>query len=157
MIMNPAELSIDQIKALLGLEDEDLVKPKPTPSPWTKPYWDASREHRLVLRKCLKCGEVEHPPYLYCTNCHADEHEWINASGKATLVAYAINTYMVPFPFWADLPYVLAMVDLAEGPRMMTNIVECDHDALKNGMELEVVFDDDTFEDFTLPKFRPAK
>jgi uncharacterized OB-fold protein len=61
----------------------------------------------------------------------------------------------VPFPFWADLPYVTAIVELAEGVRMISNIVECDHDSLRNGMELEVVFDD-VSDEFTLAKWKPV-
>jgi hypothetical protein len=79
----------------------------------------------------------------------------VEASGSGKLVAYAINTYMVPFPFWDDMPYVVAMIDLEEGVRMISNIVECDHDKLKNGMALEVVFDD-VSDEFTLPKWRPV-
>ncbi len=107
-------------------------------------------------RSARKCGNIDHPPYLYCTACQADEHEWIEASGKGTLSAYAINNFGVPFPFWADLPYVVGMIDLAEGVRMISNIVECDHEQLENGMELEVVFDDVT-DEITLPKWRPVK
>jgi uncharacterized OB-fold protein len=149
-------IDIETIKAMMNLTDEDLKKPLPLPTRWSQPFWDASKEHRLVLKKCSKCGYIDHPPYLYCTACHADEHEWIEASGKATLAAYAINYFGVPFPFWADLPYVVALIDLAEGPRMISNIVECDFDELENGMELEVVYDD-VSDEITLPKWRPVK
>jgi len=150
--MNEESVSI---KDLLGLSDEDMKKPLPIPTKWSQPFWDAAKQHRLVLKKCGKCGFIDHPPYLYCTSCHADEHEWIEASGKATLAAYAINVFGVPFPFWDDLPYVVALIDLQEGPRMISNIVECDHDKLENGMELEVLFDDVSGE-ISLPKWRPV-
>jgi uncharacterized protein len=153
--MGNEKIDISAIKAMLNLSDEDLVKPLPIPTRWSQPFWDAAREHRLVLRKCSACGYIDHPPYLYCTNCHADEHEWVEASGKATLAAYAINIFGVPFPFWVDLPYVVALVDLPEGPRMISNIVECEHDQLANGMELEVVFDDIN-DQITMPKWRPV-
>ena len=143
------------IKNLLGLSDEDMKKPLPIPTKWSQPFWDAAKQHKLVLKKCGKCGFIDHPPYLYCTSCHADEHEWIEASGKATLAAYAINVFGVPFPFWDDLPYVVALIDLQEGPRMISNIVECDHDKLENGMKLEVLFDDVSGE-ISLPKWRPV-
>jgi hypothetical protein len=143
------------IKELLNLSDEDVRKPLPKPEKWSRPFWEASKQHKLVLKKCQACGFIDHPPYLYCTNCGSEESEWIEASGKAKLFAYAINQYMVPFPFWDDMPYVVAMVDLAEGVRMISNIVECPHDQIKNGMDLEVVFDDVSPE-FTLPKWRPA-
>jgi uncharacterized OB-fold protein len=149
------KIDIETIKAMMGLTDEDLVKPLPVPTSWSQPFWYASKKHRLVLKKCSKCGFIDHPPYMFCTSCHADEHEWVEASGKATLAAYAINMFGVPFPFWADLPYVVAMIDLPEGPRMISNIVECNHDKLENGMELEVVFDYVT-DEITLPKWRPV-
>jgi len=143
------------IQEVLGLSDKEMIKPLPKPSKWSQPFWDSARKHKLTLKKCKDCGHIDHPPYLYCTNCHSDNSEWVEASGKGKLVAYAINTYMVPFPFWDDMPYVVAMIDLEEGVRMLSNIVECDHDKLKNGMELEVVFDD-VSDEFTLPKWRPV-
>ncbi len=149
------KIDINAIKAMLNLSDEDLVKPLPIPTPWSQPFWDAAREHKLMLRKCGKCGYIDHPPYLYCTNCQADEHQWIEAEGKATLAAYAINQFGVPFPFWADLPYVVALIDLPEGVRMISNIVECEFDRLENGMELEVVFDD-VSDEISMPKWRPV-
>jgi uncharacterized OB-fold protein len=144
------------IKELLGLSDEDMVKPLPKPSKWSQPFWDNTKKHKLTLKKCKDCGHIDHPPYLYCTNCSSDNSEWVEASGKGRLLAYAVNTYMVPFPFWDDMPYVVAMIELDEGVRMISNIVECNHNELKNGMDLEVVFDDVSAE-FTLPKWRPVK
>lgn len=144
------------IKEKLNLSDEDVKKPIPVPSKWTKEYWDAAKKRKLVIKRCKACGHLEHPPYLFCTNCGSEEHEWIVASGKATLYAYAVNVFGVPFPFWDDMPYVVAMVDLEEGPRMLTNIVQCDPNELKNGMALEVVFED-VSDKIALPKFKPAK
>jgi uncharacterized OB-fold protein len=144
------------IKEFLGLSDEDMVKPLPKPSKWSQPFWDNTKKHKLTLKKCKDCGHIDHPPYLYCTNCSSDNSEWVEASGKGKLVAYAVNTYMVPFPFWDDMPYVVAMIELEEGVRMISNIVECNHNELKNGMALEVVFDD-VSDEFTLPKWKPVK
>ena len=144
------------IQEMLGLSDEEMIKPLPKPSEWSQPFWDNTKQGKLTLKKCKDCGHIDHPPYLYCTNCHSDDAEWIEAAGKGKLAAYAINEYMVPFPFWDDMPYVLAMIDLEEGVRMISNIVACDHDALKNGMDLEVVFEK-VSDEFTLPKWRPAR
>jgi uncharacterized protein len=144
------------IKEFLGLSDEDMVKPLPKPSKWSQPFWDNTKKHKLTLKKCKDCGHIDHPPYLYCTNCSSDNSEWVEASGKGKLVAYAVNTYMVPFPFWDDMPYVVAMIELEEGVRMISNIIEYNHNELKNGMALEVVFDD-VSDEFTLPKWKPVK
>jgi len=143
------------IKEFLNLSDEDVKKPMPRPSKWSRPFWENTKQGKLTLKRCKDCGHMDQPPYLYCTNCMSENSEWIEASGKGKLKAYAINVYMVPFPFWDDMPYVVAMVELAEGVTMISNIVECDHDKLKNGMDLEVVFDK-VSEEFTLPKWRPA-
>jgi uncharacterized OB-fold protein len=80
----------------------------------------------------------------------------VQASGRATLYAFAINEIGVPFPFMPDLPYVTALVDLKEGPRMLSTIVECDLKDIKNGMELEVIFDDVSPE-ISLPKWKPIR
>ena len=77
-------------------------------------------------------------------------------SSPTTSYAFAVNEYGVPFPFVPDLPYVLALVDLKEGPRMMPNVVDCDHKQLVNAMELKVVFED-VSEDISLPKWKPVK
>lgn len=143
------------IKEFLGLSDADVKKPLPIPTKWSQPFWDAAKQHKLTLKKCKKCGNIDHPPYLYCTNCGSEDHEWIEASGKAKLYTYAINVYMVPFPFWDDMPYVVALIELDEGVTMISNIVECDHDKLKKDMALEVVFQDVSPE-ISLPKWRPV-
>jgi enoyl-CoA hydratase/carnithine racemase/uncharacterized OB-fold protein len=174
-------LKIDQISKMLNLTEADLKKPAPKPTKWSQPYWDAAREHRLVFKTCSKCGNIDHPPYLYCTRCHADEHTWVEHTGRAVLLSYSINCYQVPFPFWADMPYVTAFVltlnddqklppadkvdfeairkleatRTIKNVMMLTTIVDCDPENLINGMELEVVFDDHSVEGFTLPKFRP--
>lgn len=145
------------LKEKFGCKDEDFVKPLPVPTAWSKPFWEGAKQHKLLLKKCKACGHIDHPPYLYCTSCaNEDEYEWIEASGKATLYAYAVNIYGVPFAFMEDLPYVTALVDLAEGPRMISNIVDSDPKELKNGMELKVVFEEVT-PNVILPKWKPTR
>ncbi|MFI4939396.1 MAG: Zn-ribbon domain-containing OB-fold protein [Burkholderiales bacterium] len=146
----------EELKKKFGFSDEDFVKPLPKSMDWTKAFWEAANQGQLVLKTCEDCGHIDHPPYLYCTKCGSHNSQWRQASGTATLVAFAVNTYGVPAAFIEDLPYVTAIVKLQEGPRMISNIVDCDHAALRNGMALEVVFDriDETV---VLPKWRPAK
>lgn len=145
-----------ELKEKFHLTDEDLRKPLPVPSKWSKAFWEGTKEHKLLLKKCKDCGHIDHPPYLYCTECLSENGEWVEASGRATLYTFAVNEYGVPFSFMPDLPYVTALVDLKEGPRMLSNIVDCDFKELKNGMELEIVFEDVSPE-ITLPKWRPVK
>lgn len=144
------------IKEMLNLSDDEVRKPLPKPTPWSQPFWDAAKAHRLVLKRCSACSTFQHPPYLYCPHCMSEEAEWVEAAGRARLYAWTVNEFAVPFPFWDDLPYVTAIVDLVEGVRMISNVVECDPQELRNGMELEVVFDDVSPE-FTLPKWRPVR
>jgi uncharacterized OB-fold protein len=153
--MEMAMSTRDNLKERLGLTDADFEKPLPAPTRWSLPFWEGTKEGKLLLKRCTNCGTIDHPPYLFCTNCSGEEAEWIEASGKATLYAYAINVYGVPFPFIEDLPYVLGLVDIEEGPRMISNIVGCAHEDLKNGMPLEVVFEE-AAEGVVLPKWRPA-
>ena len=146
----------EKLKEKLNLSDDDFAKPLPVPTKWSEPFWKGAKEHKLLLKQCQDCGHIDHPPYLYCTGCMGENSEWIEASGKGTLYAFAVNEYGVPFPFMPDLPYAVALVDLKEGPRMISNIVECDLKELKNGMELEVIFED-VSEEVSLPKWRPVK
>lgn len=145
----------EMLKQKLGCTDADLVKPLPVPTAWSKPFWEAARRRELVLKRCVKCGHVDHPPYLFCTECGSMASEWVKASGRARLYAFAVNTYGVPFPFVADLPYVTALVDLPEGPRMISNVVGCPPAELRNGMDLDVVFEE-VEGGVVLPKWRPA-
>jgi uncharacterized OB-fold protein len=132
------------------------TKPLPVPSKWSQPFWDGTKQHKLLLKRCSKCGTIDHPPYLYCTECLAEEHEWIETSGRGKIYAFTTVMLGAPLPFTDDIPYTIAMVDLAEGPRMLTNIVEAKPEELSIGMEVEVVFDNVT-EEISLPRFRPLK
>ncbi|MCL6559433.1 MAG: Zn-ribbon domain-containing OB-fold protein [Firmicutes bacterium] len=132
------------------------TKPLPLSSKWSRPFWEGARQHKLLFKKCSKCGKIDHPPYLYCTECMAEEHEWIEASGKGKIYAFTTVLAGAPLPFAGDVPYTIAIVDLVEGPRMLTTIVEAKPEDLAIGMEVEVFFDDVT-EEITLPRFRPLK
>ncbi|MGZ8734536.1 MAG: Zn-ribbon domain-containing OB-fold protein [Acidimicrobiia bacterium] len=127
----------------------------PSPDLETQPFWDAAKEGRLLIRHCTACDEYHFYPRPFCPSCWSEAVEWFDASGRATLYTWSV-VYQNDLPPWpARVPYVAAVVDLAEGPRMQTNVVECEFDALADGMELEVVFQA-TSEDVTIPVFRPA-
>lgn len=131
-------------------------KPIPNPDLDSKPFWEAAREHRFVLQHCQGCGRYQHYPRILCTHCASTDLEWREASGKGTVYSVTV-VYRAPSPaFQEEVPYAIALIDLAEGPRMMSNIVDIDPEAVAIGMPVEVVFDDIT-EYVSLPKFRPAK
>ncbi|MBI2305206.1 MAG: Zn-ribbon domain-containing OB-fold protein [Chloroflexi bacterium] len=132
-------------------------KPIPIPSPETAPFWEASKKRELLIQRCQECGRFYFYPRPLCPHCLSPHVEWVRASGRGTLYTYNIN-YRATYPgFAADVPYVMAIVELEEGVRLMTNLVDVkpDPDQIKIGMAVEVVFEDVT-PDISLPKFRPA-
>lgn len=132
----------------------EYIKPIPVIQPWTEGFWKASKQHRLVIQYCSDCQTYIFYPRKYCPECWSSALEWKNACGRAKVFAFTITRDMVEPKFMPDLPYVLALVDLEEGVRMMTRIVECEPETVEIGMEVEVVFEDIT-ETHALPLFRP--
>jgi hypothetical protein len=107
---------------------------------FTRPYWDAAAEGRLLIRHCAGCDRAHHYPREFCPHCWSEDVRWRPASGHATLYTWSVVHRNDLPPFGERVPYVAAVVDLAEGPRMMTEVVECEDDALRIGMGLEVTF-----------------
>lgn len=127
----------------------------PTPDVETQPFWDAAKEGRLLIKLCRACGKHHFYPRPFCPTCWSDDVDWVEASGRATLYTWSIVRVNDLPPFPERVPYVAAVVDLAEGPRMMTNVVDCEFDRLEMGMTLEAVFHPAS-EDVTIVQFRPA-
>jgi uncharacterized OB-fold protein len=129
-------------------------KPLPEMSPAGRPFWDAAREHRFLLQRSKKTGKHIFFPRDVSPFGPDDTLDWVEASGKGTVFSYTIARRPTA-PQWAgEEPYIIAIVELAEGPHMTTNIVECAPAQVRIGMPVEVVFDDVTPE-VTLVKFRP--
>ncbi|MER6130674.1 Zn-ribbon domain-containing OB-fold protein [Streptomyces sp. NPDC001815] len=106
----------------------------------TRPYWDAAAEGNLLLRRCGACGRAHHYPREFCPHCWSEAVTWERASGRATLYTWSVVHRNDLPPFGARTPYVAAVVDLEEGPRMMTEVVDCAEEVLRAGMALEVTF-----------------
>lgn len=132
------------------------AKPVPVVQPWARPFWDAARAGKLVLQHCEDCAMPIHYPRIACPHCGSDRLGWRAASGRGTVYSYTVVVSNAPSAFLADMPYVVAVIELDEGVRMLSNIVDCDVDALRCDMPVEVVFEELT-EEFTLPKFRPSR
>ncbi|MDH6218286.1 Zn-ribbon domain-containing OB-fold protein [Streptomyces pseudovenezuelae] len=121
----------------------------PEPDAFTRTYWDAAAQGRLLVRRCTTCTRAHHYPREFCPHCWSEAVTWEPATGRATLYTWStVHRNDLP-PFSTRTPYIAAVVDLAEGPRMMTEIVECGEGELRAGMALEAVFPDG------VPKFRP--
>ena len=133
---------------------DNYKKPLPYIHEETRPYWEAAKKHELRIQKCRICGTHYFYPRDFCPSCFSFDVEWVRASGRGTVYSFTICQRGAP-GFEGDAPYNLAIIELEEGARMMSNVVECAETDLKVGMAVEVVFDDVT-EDVTLPKFRPA-
>ena len=133
-------------------------KPLPNPSPETQRFWDGCKRHELWLPYCRACETFYWYPRDFCPRCFSWDTEWRQGSGRGKLYTFAIQ-YRAWHPGWAnEAPYINAMVDLDEGPRLYTNIVGVDPDPkkIRCDMPVEVVFDDVT-DDISLPKFRPVQ
>ncbi|MBK3577568.1 Zn-ribbon domain-containing OB-fold protein [Streptomyces sp. MBT65] len=122
----------------------------PEPDAFTRTYWEAAAQGRLLLRRCADCGRAHHYPREFCPHCWSDDVTWEPASGHATLYTWSVVHRNDLPPFGERVPYVAAVVDLAEGPRMMTEIVEPGAAGLRAGMAVEVAFRDG------VPVFRGA-
>ena len=131
-------------------------KPVPPIDAWTRPYWDAARENKLLLQYCPSCEKHIFYPRRFCPFCDSDQLEWKESSGTGKVYAYTVVCNNAPSAFIADMPYVIAIVRLDEGVQMMTNIVECNPDNVHSEMSVEVVFEK-LNDEITLPKFKPAK
>ena len=127
----------------------------PTPDAETQPFWDGARDGKLLIRRCGACGEAHFYPRPFCPKCWSDDVRWEEASGRATLYTWSVVHRNDLPPFGERVPYVAAAVDLDEGPRMLTNVVGCEFDALTVGLPLEVSYQAIS-DDVTIPVFRPV-
>jgi uncharacterized OB-fold protein len=124
----------------------------PAVTPDTQFFWDGLREHRLLIQRCAGCGVLRHPPRPMCPACRSLEWDAVEASGRGT-VRSCVIPHHPPLP-WFPEPYVVAIVDLDEGVRLVTNVVGVDPHAVTIGMAVQVRFE--TFDDgLVLPLFAP--
>lgn len=133
----------------------DYQKPIPIPSPESEPFWEAARRHELLLPYCAACAQFFFYPRKFCPRCFSWEIEWRVCSGRGTLYSFAIQyrPQMIGF----TPPYVTAIIQLEEGPRMMTTLVGIDPDPalIKCDMPVEIEWQD-VNDEIALPLFRPA-
>lgn len=117
-----------------------LPTESPTRGRETGPFWDALDEGRFVLPRCDRCGHVVWYPRQFCPSCHTMGVSWFEASGRGTVYSFTVTRQA--YGEWKDaVPYVIAYVELEEGPRVLTNVVGCDPDTLAIGDEVTLVID----------------
>ncbi|KLL09792.1 Zn-ribbon domain-containing OB-fold protein [Protofrankia coriariae] len=132
----------------------ELPAPVPEVQPETAAFWEATSRGVLLVQRCTACGTSVWYPRFLCSNCHSSELKQVEASGRATVYSFTLTTRGI-LEYKDCGPYVLALVELEEGPKMLTNIVECDPETLSIGQSVQVVFHD-TGAGSALPRFRPA-
>jgi uncharacterized OB-fold protein len=133
---------------------ETAPKPPPRPNADSKEFWAFTADGCLKLRHCRACDNRMYYPRILCSRCMSTDLDWVRASGKAELHAFTL-VYRAPTEaFRGDVPYPLAIVELEEGPRMMSNIVDCPNEKIAIGMRLELVFEQRG--EIAVPQFRPA-
>ncbi len=134
----------------------EYSKPLPIPSVESKPFWDGCKEHHLLLPRCHRCGSYWFPPTATCPECLSTEWEWARSIGRGKIYSFGVYHRVYHKSFQNDVPYAVVVVQLDEGPRLVSNLVNCAPEEFKCDMPVEVIFEDVT-EDTTLYKFRPLR
>jgi uncharacterized OB-fold protein len=137
-------------------EKKRYAKPLPHIDEEQRPWWEAVQRHELYIQKCRDCGDLRFHPRALCTSCLSSRTEWVRAKGSGKIYTFTVTYQNQAGGFRDSLPYIMAWVELDEGVKMLTNIVDCPPQQARIDMPVEVVFDDVTPE-VTLVKFRPAR
>jgi uncharacterized OB-fold protein len=116
-------------------------KALPTPTPLSAPYWQAAREGRLVLQRCEACGKHQFYPRSICAACASERLAWSDASGRGRVKSFTVIRRAVSPAYEPEVPYVVALIELAEGPTLMSNVVGCAPEAVRIGACVRVRFD----------------
>jgi uncharacterized OB-fold protein len=125
----------------------------PSISPDTQFFWDGVKEHRLLVQRCTGCGALRHPPRPMCPRCNSLAWDTAESSGSGTVHSFVMPQY--PRYPWFEYPYIVVLVDLEPGIRIVSNLCEIAPDEVAIGMPVEVFYEE--FDDgLVLPLFRPA-
>lgn len=137
-------------------KEKKYAKPLPHLDEENRPWWEAMKRHELYIQKCRDCGDIRYYPRALCTSCLSARTEWIRAKGRGKVYTFTTTYQNQAAGFRESLPYIMAYVELDEGLKMLTNLVECRPEEVKIGMPVEVVYED-VAPEVTLAKFRPAR
>jgi len=132
-----------------------LQPPLPRPTPTSQPFWDALREGRIDIQRCNDCSAWVFYPRIRCHHCLSDRLTWHTVSGRGTLYTFTVARVPTAPHFAAEVPQLLAVVELDEGVRVTTTMVDCRAEDLRVGMPVEPVFDT-VSDEVTMLRYRPA-
>jgi uncharacterized protein len=133
---------------------DDYTKAIPVPGPESLPFWEGAKNHQLMIQKCLDCGHHWFPPSTVCTGCGSRNIEWVASSGKGTVFSFVVFHKLYHKGWDGEIPYAVAIIELEEGARMLSNVIGVPVEDVKCDIPVEVVFEDAT-DTLTLPKFKP--
>jgi uncharacterized protein len=119
----------------------------------TRPYWEATKKEELLIQYCPKCEQYQFYPRILCKNCLSDV-EWVKANGTGFVYSYSVIHRVFNPEFQDKVPFIVALIELDEGPRLMTNLIDIDPQQVKTGLKVKVDFRE-TIGEYKLPKFRP--
>lgn len=128
------------------------ARPLPQPTTETAAYWAAAKDQRLVIQRCTDCGACQFYPRAFCVSCLSDKTQWIDAGGQGHIYTFTISRIAPSPAFESRLPYVVALIDLDEGVRMLANILDADLARVAIGARVSVCFES-VSESCTLPQF----
>ncbi|HYM18311.1 MAG TPA: Zn-ribbon domain-containing OB-fold protein [Micropepsaceae bacterium] len=131
--------------------EKKLEKPVPRPAPESRPFWEGAKRKKLMLPHCDKCGKFWFPPSQRCPHCLSLNFQWREAKGEGRIYSFVVYHRVYHPAFEADVPYVVAIVELDEGPRLLTNIVDAPEN-VRCDARVRVRFEEAS-SDFVLPKF----
>lgn len=132
----------------------EVTRPRPAQSADTSFFWEGAKRGELLIQRCSACGKLRHPPGPGCPACGSLEWDTVRSTGRGRVYSYAVHHYP-PIPGF-EYPLAVALVELEEGTRLISNVVGVDPAKLEIGMPVEVTFE--SFgDDLTLPLFRPVE
>ena len=120
---------------------EEFAKPYPRPTPATEPFWAALNDERVLLQRCESCGAWNFYPRSHCANCLSDRLAWCEVSGQGTIYTYTIAHQPTSQHFVDEMPQIILMVDLDEGVRLTSTLIQRDIDLVKVGLRVKPYFD----------------
>jgi uncharacterized OB-fold protein len=137
------------------LDRSSVAKPRPVPTPTSQPFWDALRHERIVVQHCAACGGWVHYPRNRCSHCLSDALSFEPVPGDATVHTFTVARRATAAPFADEVPQIIAVVELAEGVRFTTTLVDAAPDDVRAGLPVRPVFDHGT-DGITVLRYRPA-
>ena len=140
----------------MSAPDTTPAKPLPQLVGFSKEFYGWCKQGELRFQRCSDCGAWRHVPRPMCAGCGSLRWEWARSSGRGTVFTWTVATRAMHPAFQGDVPYAPVVVEMAEGVRMLSQVIDCPPDELAIGMPVEVVFEEATPE-ITLPKFRRAR